>query len=261
MNRLLLFSLCMILLIDLLTAKPAVAEKWQFQYGLGASVSQSVYLQGEDVFNALPYFKATYKNWSFGPEYGIGQYQVTSDNSPVQFFLGLGLRDQTYKSIFTSRSDRSKHPIFNDYESGSAELTFTSTVSWQQLSLRVEQDISNRSKGTGVTLNYEHPVKLPPPMGLTSLGIGANWLSQRYIDYVYGISGDNINLPLGRTEYRGEASTNIYAYAQHIYPLNKNWLLVSQIRYETLDQAIRNSPIVDADKLFRASAFVIYTWN
>ena len=261
MYRNLFFTLLFILITYFITPATSYAEKWQFQGGVGGAISQSVYLEGDAIISPLPYFQANYGRWSLGPEHGIAQYRLTDENAGLQLHIGLGLRDQTYESIFTRTEDRSKHPVFDGYESGSADITATASLSWHTITLKLEQDISSHSQGMGVALTYDYPVPIPHSLGHLNAGIGAQWYSDKYIDYVYGVRRENADLDIGRIPYVGDSGTNFHASLQHIYPLTDEWVVVSQLRSEALDSNIKNSPLVDANNIVSASVLFVYTWS
>jgi len=260
--RYLALSLLIPFVIKANAATQVVEENsWKIELGFGALASQPVFTEADNILIALPYFGATYERWSFGPKYGLARYRLTPQNAEVQIYTGIGMRDETYDSVYTPKSMRSDAPVFEGYESGETEITFTSSLEWKRITLSVEQDISNRSQGTGVSLNFDYPLPVPKQYGYSTLGIGMSWLSDEYVDYVYGVDENNVDTLVGRTYYQGKSSSNYYAYVQHVYPLNQKWSLVGKLQYQTLDDGIVNSPLVERDHLFSASLFCNYRWR
>jgi len=86
--------------------------------------------------------------------------------------------------------------------------------------------------------------------------LSANWLSEDYVDYYYGVSTAEASPT--RAAYRGDAAVNFEAGLRTTYSIQARQSLFLDLRVETLDSVIEDSPIVDGST--QSSVFVGYVY-
>lgn len=119
---------------------------------------------------------------------------------------------------------------------------FLSNGEWQ---LSFQQDISNVHKGQKLGLEYNH--KWLWSKYRLGLRIGADWKSDRLIDYYYGVSSRDTNL----TEFyfTGQSGWQPYMSINAQKPINKNWSWLANIGYRKLPSSLLNSPLIEQDNV------------
>ena len=107
-------------------------------------------------------------------------------------------------------------------------------------------DISNKSDGNSAQLNLAHPLRLAPRWHLIP-SIGAEWLSDKVVDYYFGVKPGEATL--ARPAYVGTASVNLRAGVMLHYRLSREWSLFGGASYTRLGSGISDSPIVTHDAI------------
>lgn len=86
--------------------------------------------------------------------------------------------------------------------------------------------------------------------------IGVKWWSDDLVDYYFGVVESEVRA--NRPEYAGDATTNFIAGFTAGLPLDDAWALVFDFEYEDFGSEVEDSPIVDADNVFRYVAGIVY---
>lgn len=80
-----------------------------------------------------------------------------------------------------------------------------------------------------------------------AFSLGANWQSDKVIDYYYGVRPHEV--PLEEGSYLGRAGVSTVARVDWRYTLSEHWSLTFTGSYRQLAGAIRGSPIVEDDNI------------
>lgn len=107
-------------------------------------------------------------------------------------------------------------------------------------------DISGNSHGDSAQLNLSHPFRVAPRWFL-SPSLGAEWLSDKVVDYYYGVNPSEATLL--RPAYQGKASVNLRAGVMLMHLLPDHWLLFGGASVTRLGSGISDSPIVIHDSI------------
>lgn len=111
-------------------------------------------------------------------------------------------------------------------------------------------DVSGVYKGHHGQMSYAQGFKAGDVQWMTSIGI--NYKSAQLVDYYYGISDrDEV---FDSYHYQGKQSVSPVFKLDMRYRLNDNWQLLSFVRFELLDDGVKNSPLVKHD--YVATGFV-----
>lgn len=249
---------CNLLLLLIYSGWVQADEGWTLEFGGGLAVYDTPWVDMPIQYITLPYINAEYGRWQLGVKHGLFQYRLSGDNWPVTLSAGLNYRDETYDSVFNFNDELSEDPIFTGYKSPDGEVTAQVNVAWQHLSASVSQDVTGNSSGAAVDLSYMHPLYQGERGVQLLVGGGVRWLSEKYSDYLYGISGSNIDPQYGRLAYQAEAATNYQLSMQFIYPFSRQWSVSARASYEWLDKTIENSPLVDKSATGKVMVFFTY---
>jgi outer membrane protein len=107
-------------------------------------------------------------------------------------------------------------------------------------------DLLDRHGGQEVTGNLG--VRLGGPTLFVSPSAGVEWQSAAVVDYYYGVAGDEARAE--RPAFAGEAAFNPFVAAAARLRLDRRWGLFAYVRHAWLDDAVRDSPIVDRGTVY-----------
>lgn len=96
------------------------------------------------------------------------------------------------------------------------------------------------------------PVKIFPSIGL-------NWQSSKYVDYYYGVSQKEAAIS-GFKAYKAGSGWTPYADLAFDLKLSDKWDFLLLLETEMLGDAIKDSPLVNKNFTFGATAGLIYTF-
>lgn len=236
----------------------SLAEDWKIDVGGGGAYQSNLFVGADASGIAIPYINAEYGPWSFGMQHGIANYRLTDIASTFQASIGIGFRDQTYDGIFMSDSALSDDEIFDGYKSGDMDITASATLSWSGVTFSIEQDISNHSQGGIYDLAYQ-VIDWPINQQMfVKASIGARYYDKSYVDYVYGISNENVDLSVGRFKFDGQSATNGVVSVEFVYGINQRLALVSAITAESIADEVQDSPLVDESVSYSAMVLLSY---
>jgi outer membrane protein len=232
-----------------LSQRPQSSE-WNVKLGAGA-ISAFLPWKGADIKStALPYFDVAKGNWSFGFR-GLVRYRtVVADEWRVS--LGLGYRDDGYSNDFGNDA------LFSGYGTPEGEFTADLEFAYDLLKVDFSQDISGNSESSALALGLKFPLYNNRKGFRVTAGTSVNWQSADYVNYYFGVSGQQINNAVRRVAYRGGAAVNYKVSLNVLYPLNRKWVLMGLLSRTELDDTIYNSPLIEQDYKGSVGMFVVY---
>ena len=113
---------------------------------------------------------------------------------------------------------------------------------WGVLSAHVATDVSGNSEGQYAEASYGYPIKSGKLTVTPS--VGGRWSSDKFDNYYYGVSQREADRS-GLAAYRAGSSVTPFLNIGAGYALTPSWNVFAQMRYTRLDDAIKNSPMVD----------------
>lgn len=121
-----------------------------------------------------------------------------------------------------------------------------------KLDLDARVDVTGTSEGYAVAVDYSYPLTV----GRTALvpSIGAVRLSADMADYYYGILDEEV--ARGVAAYRPGAVTVPRASLSLVHPFARRWVLLGNLEYRALPDALQDSPLVEAGKDRSTSLFI-----
>lgn len=232
------------------------SPEWQLQSGLGIAYSDQPWVGIKSKAHIVPFFSAQYGNWSFLGD-SLVSYQFI-EQEEYSLAVGIDYRDDTYDSDNFITSGKSKSKVFNGYTSPDGDITFDISGHWEMINWNIKQDVSGNSKGLTADVEIVAPLLSIGDRFVVEGSLGAQWLSAKYSNHVYGISGKNINVSKGRNAYTLGASTNFNIGLNATYIINDNWAAVGGYTYTKLDKKIENSPLIDSNKSSNLYLGIVY---
>ncbi|MFT4926006.1 MAG: outer membrane scaffolding protein for murein synthesis (MipA/OmpV family) [Phenylobacterium sp.] len=225
---------------------PLFKPQWDVTLGLGA-MSVAMPWKGIDRQTAaLPYFDLSYGNWQFSAEQLVKYQYPLPVGENISVFAGLNYRDDSYDAKGTLFSETSDDPVFADYERLDGEVLFNAGVQWNDLSFSIAQDVSDNTSATSAHLAWELPLYTSSFGLMVNASAKVNWYSEDYVNYYYGIAGDQIKNSVGRVAYQADAATNVELGLNVVYPINQSWAVVGFLSRTRLDDSITDSPLIDS---------------
>ena len=215
--------------------------------------------KGQDKFaTAMPFVSLEYGNWELFSK-GLVAYNWIN-HEEFSLYTGLDYRDDTYDADDLTNSEKSKDPVFDGYKSPDGDATFRAGGHWKWFSLDVQQDISDHSEGLTVDAGIEIPLLQYQERFVVSASAGVHWGSSKYANYVYGITGNQVDVSKGRTEYQPGSITNYSIGLSAHYMIDQNWAVIGGVSYSKLDEKIEKSPLIDSDEIQLAYVAVAYNF-
>lgn len=257
-----------VLLANVLLLVPAVAlagsildylrsyDLNDYALGLNVSISQNPYTNANNSVIAYPYLTSFQHasltdDWLLIADGDLGVRKVTSGG----WVFGAVGRMQTL-GLGSERPDELIG--LNDKQWAIEIAPLVAYRGWPvHITAKTYKEISGRHGGWISELRLEKPFKRP--WGYIVPSIKAAWLDETYANYYY-----QVTLPearQGRPVYSPGATMNLAAELSLGYQITEKWLLSGNISYEKLGTAIRNSPIVERDRLWSAGLGIAYNAN
>lgn len=220
-------------------AQSAPEQHRTWTIGMGAIWSPSPY---RDYSNkAWPMPLVSYEGKSFyvrGASLGYRLFTTGSDEFSV-IASPLGNRfihDDTNDPRLRRLSDRDI--------SGIAGVAWLHRANWGVLQASAQKEFTGHGGGEVLDANYSFPMKegsllLTPTLGVTYDTGAIN-------NYYYGISAADASRS-GLSFYRAGSGSMPYLGMSATYKLSRSWLTSAGVRYARLPDAVKDSPMVDAD--------------
>jgi outer membrane protein len=114
-----------------------------------------------------------------------------------------------------------------------------------ELKLHAVADALNARGGYEVNASYGYPLPLSSHLTLMPT-IGVSWQSAKRADYYYGILDEEV--ARGVRNYRPGDVVIPEVGFDMTYSLSERWLLLGNVKYEALPDALERSPLLDSDR-------------
>ncbi|WP_240036215.1 MipA/OmpV family protein [Pseudoalteromonas sp. A757] len=114
-------------------------------------------------------------------------------------------------------------------------------------------DITNTYQGYNADIGVSYRFRFDSsPNTYVFIKGGLKWKSRQLIDYYYGI--DKADIANSALWYKGSSSFQPYISFAYSYPVSKSWTFKFNAKYQQLDNAMTDSPIVEDS--YTATVFV-----
>jgi outer membrane protein len=123
---------------------------------------------------------------------------------------------------------------------------------------RYSSDVSGRSRGTEVLVNWAAPVV--GERWLVMPGIGAVWRGQRLANYYFGGVSEAEAAP-GRPAYDVGNAWSLVPSLVASYRIDPQWIIGAVLSYERFPSAIANSPLIQKPGRYDALIGLGYVWR
>lgn len=220
-------------------SKTETESEWEIKIGAGVGQQSSPWMGGDTYSEAIPYLEASLGHWVIGGE-GLINYEVEVTDL-WGLTIGIDTRDDGYQSDFGNAA------FFDGYEAPDEEVIAKVGVAYSGFSIEVNQDVSNKSDSTAVSLSFELPIYETQKGFSVNLTTAVLGYSSDYVNYYYGVTDQQANNSVGRFAYQTKSAVNYGVGITAVYPFAKSWILAGSISQTKLDDNIVNSPLIDKD--------------
>ncbi|MEJ6473009.1 MipA/OmpV family protein [Pseudoalteromonas piscicida] len=231
------------------------SDEWQVRLGGGAAAADLPWKGVDSELISIPIIDIQKGNWFINKDSLIGyRFPITED---ISVYSGLGYREDGYDGVF--RDAKSEDEIFTGYDSPDGDVTVNYGITYLWFTLSGRSDVSNNSDSTTAALSVSIPFYNNGRGFKVSIVGSAEWQQSDYVNYIYGISGDNVDVSRGRVGYlTSDDAINISAGITAHYQLKTQLSLVGGITRTKLDDVIADSPLLDRDTSDVAYAGLVY---
>jgi outer membrane protein len=134
-------------------------------------------------------------------------------------------------------------------------------IGWRRLPVHVGfkayWEMLDRHDGSMAELAFSLPRQFD--WGYVVPSVEFRFLSEKYADYYYGVQPQEANA--SRPEYEPGSAVNPYVALRVGYRLGSRWMLTGKVGLEFLDATIKDSPIVNKERLWSTVIGVAYNAN
>jgi outer membrane protein len=253
--------LCSVLILAV--SRPASAQEFlesarrtdlnDYAFGIALSVNENPFVGASTSTFSYPYLTALEhpafnKDWFLIRDGDIGIRYVTDNEWELAWVtrvqtLGLGGTDNDeIDGLLDRRWSIESGPM----------------VGWRRLPVHIGLkhywELLDRHSGTITELAFSLPGEFDWGYVVPSLEL--RYLDEDYAAYYYGVRSEESNA--SRPEYSPGSVVNPYAALRVGYRLGRRWMLTGKIGLTFLDSAIRESPVVEKDRLWSTSIGLAY---
>ena len=233
MNRKLLSLSCVLLLSTSLSANAEEDKKNEFGIGL-AVISQNAGYEIGVENNVVPALLINYGNFSLlGPEAWYSVYQEGDFKFDLTGSLRLGGYSAEDDDFFLGMEDRGLTVDLGfklEYELGPVDIAFSMAA-----------DALGEHEGHQAAIIFGHNFSFESAV-LTPF-IGVEYQSDNLVDYYYGVRKEEATS--SRAFYQADAATQAVAGLRGMWWSGPHHRVVFRLEYNTLDESIKDSPLVD----------------
>ncbi|MFK2857114.1 MipA/OmpV family protein [Dyella humi] len=220
-------------------AQSAPPQSPTWTLGIGAFWSPSPYRSYSN--KAWPLPMVNYEGKSFyvhGATLGYRLFKTGSDEfSVIASPLGNRfLHDDSNDPRLRRLSDRSI--------SGMAGVAWRHLADWGVVQANAQKEFTGHGGGSAFDLSYSYPI-VQGSLTLLPTG-GVTYSTSALNDYYYGISASEA-LRSGLPVYHAGGGSSPYMGIVATYKLSHSWLTTGGLRYTLLPNAVKDSPMVNAD--------------
>ncbi len=189
----------------------------------------------------LPLVAVTYRDtvfWHFGQ---LGAYVLNNADRSARLAVVLKARRGYDPADYAGLAGMNKRDT--SIEAGVTGVWRTSSVITRY---GYFSDVSGHSYGDSAQLSFSHPFRLAPRWFIAP-GLGAEWLSDKVVDYYYGVKPTEATAT--RPAYAGTASLNLRVGVMLLHLLPDHWVVFGGASLTRLGSGISDSPIVIHDSI------------
>jgi len=231
-------------------------SEWTVRLGSGVIADSQIWQDTDTQVAMIPFFDASIGNWHFSGDNPIA-YQVSA-NDWASFYVGLGLRNDGYDGYDFTLNNVTEASIFKGYKTPDTEGVINYGTSFGWMTINASSDISNKSDSTTVEVTAELPLYESATGFSVSVSTSALWMDANYVNYYYGISGNQVDNTVGRSFYDTNKAINYGVSINAMYLLNQHWMLLGELSHSLLADEISESPLVGSDHQDTLALLAIY---
>ena len=234
-------------------ADQTVDPEWEIALGAGAINVSSAWKGAGNQVLLFPLIDIRKGNWHFNGDDLIGYHTQIGDSLSAS--VGLGFRSDGYDSDDFSLNKVKDHEVFDGYHTPDTETVVNYGLTYGWISLGGSYDISGKSDAHSASLSSEIPIYQAGNRFSINAVASIDWYDDGYVNYYYGISGNQIDNSVGRSEYHSGAATNLEIGISVSYQISDRWSAMGIMSRTKLDDSIVDSPLTDS-KYIDSAGFI-----
>lgn len=195
----------------------------------------------------FPWVQYESRRWFISP-LDIGFTFLDSKN------VGISLVGAIRPAGYEPRDNRELVGMAKRRTSFDAGLHMIAGGTWGMVQAKALADVTDTHGGGELTVSYGVPFSGKD--WEISPSIGVYWQSKNLVDYYYGVRAGEARL--GRPQYTGRQTTDVFANLEATYRVTTPWSLFGSITYIHIPDTVSRSPIVDGSAEWRGYAGVMY---
>jgi outer membrane protein len=225
--------------------------------GVAAIYVSSLYKGQEYRFRPIPSFSINYGRFSmFGPRlaYRIAGEQGNSVSliALPNFFGGYEAEDSPYLRGMETRKG-----------TASLGLSFNYRIKYITFQGSYTKDVLGIHGGSSASLSVRSGIPInifikSLPFTFLGVGFGANYNSESFINYYYGVKYNEVTS--GRLGYVSSGALNPFINFTMRTQISADWMFMTTYNSEYLSSKIKNSPIVNKDSVYRIFSNLSYSF-
>jgi outer membrane scaffolding protein for murein synthesis (MipA/OmpV family) len=219
-------------------------SEWKVALGAGAIDISTPWKGADNQVALIPIIDIRKGNWHFNGDDLIGYHTQIDDSWSAS--LGIGFRDDGNDSDDLWLKDTKSHQVFDGYDTPDAETVVNYGITYGWISVGGSRDVSGNSDAYSAGLSAEIPIYQTGNQFSISTIASMNWYDSSYVNYYYGISGNQIDDSVGRVKYHTGDATNFSIGISASYQISDLWSVMGILSRTKLDDSIVDSPLIDS---------------
>ena len=236
---------------EVMTLEPVLGDRGRFGVGVGVIGRSSPYRDYSGnvtrVIPAVTYFGERFQ--VLGPSVRIGLWGSGKTRLATNLTYRIGVYDESDSDYLTGMGDRKDTAMLG--------LAYQAELPWG-LEGNVSFDYDILDEIGGSTAQFSLSKTFQQGIARLTPYAGVNWLSKKMSNYDFGVTASQALA--GRPAYAPGAAWNPEIGLRTFVEVTRNWLIVGNVGAELLDSAIRKSPIVSEDHVFKVFLAVNYVF-
>lgn len=232
---------------------------WNLGFAVGFEAEKSLFKFDDDDsgLTGFPIIEYSTKHFTFSP-FGV----EVDAYSYEQGDWGLDVSASLDFGLFDDSRDADDSRIFAGMEERKESTDLTLEIDWTTpigiLSAELTQDVGDAYDGNIATVQYGLPLYFSKKT-FFAVGIGADFYSEKYVDYYYGVRANEVNSD--RAAYKGKSASSAFIGYTFAHELSEHWSISHELKYSDVPDEIRLSSLTeDEDKLLSASLLLNYSY-
>lgn len=211
------------------------------EIGAGVAMKSTAYRNYDDSAQPIPLITFD-TEWFYADAGEFGFKPYDDGTNRIGTFLSVGGE--------TWQTDDNDHKDFKEFKDKDRAInlgvSYRHKASWGVVKAKVFTDISDEYDGNGGSIGYAYPWVINQKFVVIP-GVKVNFMDSDYANYYYGISSRDANTNANVSKYDTGSATNVEFGVMTAYQISQHWKLIAGVNYLSLDDDIKDSPLLTED--------------